>query len=229
MSKLLLLSAGLVLAVWPHVANATWDYVPPKEKVAPVVQAPVQPQAPEEPSEQMQAEPRPSELVIVEKKAHEIQWVLPKTCYKAGQRYKSNQEVAKMQMMLAIAGFDSGSFDGIMGAKTENAVKKYQAAMKLPVDGCISEDLYKHIWRTSLHIRGPIMHGKAAVFETQVLLTRLGYYIGDADGIIGGQTRDAIKEFQRANKLKVTGKVDTDLMKKLRSVHAARTDDPYER
>ena len=211
-----LVAIGLLITLAPAVANATWDYVPPSKKAEPLQLAPT-------PMEPYQESGSP---IIIKEIPYRSDFT--RICA-TSVRYASDQGVAKTQMMLAIAGFDPGSFDGIMGPKTANAVRKYQATMNIPVDGCISAELFEHIWRSSLHIRGPLLQGKAAVFETQVLLTRLGYYLGDVDGILGNQTRDAIKEFQRANKQKVNGKVDNKLMKKLREVHAKRSDDPYEK
>lgn len=43
--------------------------------------------------------------------------------------------------------------------------------------------------------------------QIQTALKNAGYYFGAIDGKIGRQTRLAIKEFQRANNLKVSGKV----------------------
>jgi len=41
----------------------------------------------------------------------------------------------------------------------------------------------------------------------QTALKNTGYYNGPIDGFIGKQTRDAIKAFQKANNLKVDGRV----------------------
>lgn len=43
--------------------------------------------------------------------------------------------------------------------------------------------------------------------QIQVCLKNAGYYSGAIDGKIGRQTREAIREFQKANNLKVDGKV----------------------
>ncbi len=42
----------------------------------------------------------------------------------------------------------------------------------------------------------------------QVLLLKKGYKLGKADGFWGRNTRNALKKFQKDNKLKVTGLVD---------------------
>ena len=51
-----------------------------------------------------------------------------------------------------------------------------------------------------------------SVRQIQVLLLREGYDPGQADGKIGGKTRDAIAQFQRDNGLAVTGVPGTGLL-----------------
>jgi localization factor PodJL len=55
----------------------------------------------------------------------------------------------------------------------------------------------------------------ALVSRAQNLLNKLGYDAGVADGLIGAQTRDAIKSFERKNGLEETGKVTIQLVAKL--------------
>jgi peptidoglycan hydrolase-like protein with peptidoglycan-binding domain len=55
------------------------------------------------------------------------------------------------------------------------------------------------------------------VKQVQIALQKAGYYTGVIDGRKGKQTRDAIKAFQKANNLKVNGRVGKktwDLLKK---------------
>ncbi len=49
----------------------------------------------------------------------------------------------------------------------------------------------------------------------QEALARRGYYKGQADGVIGPQTRSAIREFQRATGLAVTGRITPELLQAL--------------
>lgn len=52
--------------------------------------------------------------------------------------------------------------------------------------------------------------------EVQERLLKAGYDIGDADGIIGPRTIDAISDFQRKNGIQPNGKANEDLLKLLR-------------
>lgn len=46
--------------------------------------------------------------------------------------------------------------------------------------------------------------------QIQIALRNAGYNPGKIDGRVGRQTKDAVRAFQRANKLPVTGKVNED-------------------
>ena len=47
-----------------------------------------------------------------------------------------------------------------------------------------------------------------SVVQVQSALRQRGYEIGAADGILGPQTRDALRKFQEENQLQVSGEVD---------------------
>lgn len=51
--------------------------------------------------------------------------------------------------------------------------------------------------------------------ETQQMLLSSGYNPGPADGLMGKRTRAAIKAFQKANNIPITGKVSADLHRQL--------------
>ena len=55
------------------------------------------------------------------------------------------------------------------------------------------------------------------VTETQKLLTRLGFNVGDADGKMGIRTHNAIRLFQLQSGMKVTGEISPDLLDAMRA------------
>jgi len=55
-------------------------------------------------------------------------------------------------------------------------------------------------------------------FETQEALLGLGYDIGEIDGIIGANTRKAIKDFQQTQGLNADGKTSEKLVQQMRTV-----------
>jgi localization factor PodJL len=56
---------------------------------------------------------------------------------------------------------------------------------------------------------------KKAVKNVQMILSKLGYKIGTPDGVMGENTRKAIRAFQAKEKLAVTGDIDAPLVKAL--------------
>ncbi len=63
-----------------------------------------------------------------------------------------------------------------------------------------------------------VLADKASIKETQSLLNAKGYKAGTADGIVGRNTRSAIRSYQKDNKLKVTGAVTDQLLLHLKGV-----------
>jgi len=50
---------------------------------------------------------------------------------------------------------------------------------------------------------------KSEIKKMQETLRNKGYYRGKVDGVLGLQTRDSIREYQKAEKLPATGQIDT--------------------
>lgn len=56
----------------------------------------------------------------------------------------------------------------------------------------------------------------ADIYETQALLTQLGFNPGQVDGVMGGRTAHAIRQFQAGQGLPQTGQTSPDLVARLR-------------
>lgn len=56
---------------------------------------------------------------------------------------------------------------------------------------------------------------RAAVKRLQIRLAKQGYRSGPADGVMGAQTAKAIKSYQRAHRLPVTGEVSQQFLEHL--------------
>jgi glucose-6-phosphate dehydrogenase assembly protein OpcA len=84
------------------------------------------------------------------------------------------------------------------------------------------------IWQSQNGGRSAPIATRAATFsmvvyepeEFQQLLAALGFYDGPIDGIHGPQTKSAITEAQRSYGLRVTGRVDSETLKRLREEFA---------
>jgi peptidoglycan hydrolase-like protein with peptidoglycan-binding domain len=58
---------------------------------------------------------------------------------------------------------------------------------------------------------------KDQIKEAQAGLAKAGYFKGEPNGVYSKQTRKAIRAYQKANKLPVTGRLDDELLAKLRT------------
>ena len=112
--------------------------------------------------------------------------------------------VALVQLMLHEKGYSCGSADGIFGTKTESAVRSYQKAKGLSVDGIVGTNTYAKLFTECLLKDGS--RGEL-VKALQTRLNEQGYGAGSADGIFGRNTEQAVKALQSAAGLAVDGKV----------------------
>ena len=119
------------------------------------------------------------------------------------------QNVKKLQVYLNANGYDCGKADGEFGKDTLTAVKKWQAAKGLTSDGIINKDDWAIINKYPV-----VKFGDKGVNVTawQNYLNSCGYNCGKADGDFGNNTLNALKKWQRAKKLPVTGIIDDDWM-----------------
>jgi len=126
-----------------------------------------------------------------------------------------------IQDMLSTKGYDVGKIDGVMGPRTEAAIKQFQKDNDLKVDGkvgpktraameatqydvAVSELSPEDIYSTpdALTVSGNIKKSKEEKLDVQRALLELGYDVGAIDGIIGTKTRAAIRQFQKDQGLK---------------------------
>jgi peptidoglycan hydrolase-like protein with peptidoglycan-binding domain len=114
--------------------------------------------------------------------------------------------VRDLQSALKSLGYYSGPIDGIFGATTEAAVKAFQQAREITVDGIVgrvtwinideadqSEPVLK-IGSTGLPVR-----------RAQKRMSLVGFQVGDVDGRYGTQTEAAVKTLQQQSGIGVDG------------------------
>lgn len=138
--------------------------------------------------------------------------VLPVTAFAATLKSGSKgTEVKYLQMNLNGLGYAALTVDSQYGSKTKTAVKAFQKANGLSVDG----------------IAGSKTLGKidTIVKKLQKDLADLGYKPGKADGIYGSSTKSAVKKFQAAKGLKQTGVADANTLKKIADAVQAKSDE----
>jgi peptidoglycan hydrolase-like protein with peptidoglycan-binding domain len=95
--------------------------------------------------------------------------------------------------------------DGIFGAATEEAVKKFQRDNGLSADGIAGPDTFLAIGMPELVFLHKPLRGNT--------VRRLQEALGiGADGVYGGGTESAVKAFQEQNGLPVSGVVDPAML-----------------
>ncbi|NLB91010.1 MAG: hypothetical protein GX786_07310 [Clostridiales bacterium] len=122
----------------------------------------------------------------------------------------SGAAVRKLQDKLKKDGYLSGSSDGTYGGDTEDAVKKFQFINGLKVDGkagpATQRLLYGDTGITPEKYNPLKLHDEGEAVKTlQYALYELGYFQGKIRSIYNEDTKNAVKEFQGNNGLKVDG------------------------
>ena len=122
----------------------------------------------------------------------------------------SGTQVKYLQQALIGFGYLTGSADGSYGSKTQEAVRKFQSAYGLSADG---------------NAGGKTMTAlKNVVMTLQSDLAQKGYYASSIDGVYGNGTTNAVKAYQRAVGVAVTGVAGPKTMQKLYGYSLGGTD-----
>lgn len=141
--------------------------------------------------------------------------------------------ISDMQQRLKAAGSLKGDIDGVYGGDTVKAVKDFQKSRGFPVSGAIDEVTYSALRDVHVLTSPPLLSSAGESYGVgdrgsdvktiQRKLKRLGYLDGEADGIYGGQTEDAVTAFQKEQGLSVTGGVNSATRTKLNEVYEEQT------
>ncbi|WP_295882306.1 lytic murein transglycosylase [uncultured Thiohalocapsa sp.] len=114
-----------------------------------------------------------------------------------GEQALSRTEVMRLQEALNALGLDAGEPDGMVGAQTRQALRRYQAGAGLTADAYPTPAL---IARIRAEARGEAPGALPATDRTSVRalqrgLERLGYDPGPSDGLMGTRTRTALNAY----------------------------------
>jgi len=142
---------------------------------------------------------------------------------------------ADIQRELSRRGLYDGPTDGVLGPKTDAAIRDFESSAKLKVTGEPTEDVLRAIAARPLKaepapraaVRDPIadlIAPQPRVTAVQRALNDYGYGPVKATGVYGAETVAAIEKVERDRKLPVTGQISPRLMREL----AALTGRPLE-
>jgi peptidoglycan hydrolase-like protein with peptidoglycan-binding domain len=116
------------------------------------------------------------------------------------------ERVKALQRQLSWLGFEPGTVDGRYGPITTGAVRRFQEAHDLTVDGVVGHGT-RDALRACLAQR-PSSDRIDRVKELQRRLSWLGYEPGPVDGRYGPLTTAAVVRFQESHELPADGVVD---------------------
>jgi peptidoglycan hydrolase-like protein with peptidoglycan-binding domain len=145
--------------------------------------------------------------------------------------------ITDIQRELLRRGLYEGPVDGVLGPKTDSAIRDFESSAKLKATGEPSEEVLRAITRAPLKSEGATPKASARidpiaeliaptprVIAVQRALNDFGYGPVKATGNYGPETISAIQKFERDRKLPVTGQISPRLLREL----AALTGRPLE-
>jgi peptidoglycan hydrolase-like protein with peptidoglycan-binding domain len=161
-------------------------------------------------------------------------------------RYDAKIEEAQRQLLAT--GHYRGLVDGIVGARTKDAVIAYQREHGLPQTGSVDVELLDHIRYVRkvaqasdqgaettastavVASKSDKQNGNAPALEAKImrlqkLLVTLGYDAGAATGKLTAETRKAIRQFEMDHDLQQTGNFSENLLKQVVAARSSAAND----
>jgi peptidoglycan hydrolase-like protein with peptidoglycan-binding domain len=132
--------------------------------------------------------------------------------------------VRDLQQDLTILKYYTGAIDGVFGAKTKDAVVKFQQQNAVTVDGIVGYETEAAIERQVWIAKRPLLKQGATGQEVKTLQALLkealeiahsDLSLTNIDGNFGALTQAAVIKFQKSNNLTTDGVVGTATWKEL--------------
>lgn len=126
-------------------------------------------------------------------------------------REATGEAVLDLQFRLAEVDLPCTDSPGVFGVSTEDALRRFQHRRKLESTGICDRRTWSALVEAGyelgdrlLYLRDPMLRGDD-VGDLQRRLSTLGFDPGRIDGIFGGETAEALKDFQRNAGLPIDG------------------------
>jgi peptidoglycan hydrolase-like protein with peptidoglycan-binding domain len=140
----------------------------------------------------------------------------------AAQATAKSDEIKNVQQLLSDRGFYGGATDGVAGPMTQEAIVLAQKTYGLIADGVAGSLTIAALEAGSNYV--PVSSKETAsnvsdssIKDGQKLLSNLGFYEGEVDGIQGSKTTAAIKKAQAFYGLNVDGVIGSRTLAALQS------------
>lgn len=137
------------------------------------------------------------------------------------------KDVLAMQKLLNEKGFNAGTNDGMFGSNTQLALLRFQKAVGISPDaiyGKISAEKLKNYSKKKesekypgklFRVQSPMIHNSNVKMIQKQLNTKAGKAVIEVDSYYGDKTKNAVVNFQKANKLNPDGVVGEKTWKEL--------------
>jgi peptidoglycan hydrolase-like protein with peptidoglycan-binding domain len=122
------------------------------------------------------------------------------------QKGSNDPAVRDLQEALKALNFDPGTIDGVFGAQTEGAVRAFQLAREIPVDGVVGRVTWINIDEADQS--HPVLRSGATGLPVRRLQSRMsavGFDTGGVDGRFGAKTEAAVRTLQHDFNLAIDG------------------------
>ena len=143
-------------------------------------------------------------------------WHAPNTSSQSNSSYNASYSVLNAQIALNRMGYNAGPADGVMGPKTRDAIRTYQADKGMAVTGQLTRQLFDSM-NTGGADNTQTTVSSDVVSNIQSELRRRGYDVPVVSGTLDAKTTQAIRAYQNQSGLRVSGQPSAELLAQLRS------------
>lgn len=126
---------------------------------------------------------------------------------------EKNPKVEEVQALLKLYGYSVGEPDGILGARTREAIVKFQKDNGLSETRFVDQETWAKL--NVFRENGLVVGEELNVKLIQNVLKKAGCSPGKADGHLGSQTMTALRTFQKSHGVKSDGKIGFKTLSKL--------------